>query len=154
MTADERRQLVESLLGASDEPTPPEPPARLTGWPGRGRLEPNLFDGMGLDELAAALGGILNGSVDSVDLDDVDLDDDEDLDDVDLDLIELMVNAEVDENPVELMRVVDGSLRSVTGRVAALDLDALVAVIVEEPGGTDVLVELDAVVAFRPLDAP
>lgn len=154
MTADERRQLVESLLGASDEPTPPEPPARLTGWPGRGRLEPNLFDGMGLDELAAALGGILNGSVDSVDLDDVDIDDDEDLDDVDLDLIELMVNAEVDENPVELMRVVDGSLRSVTGRVAALDLDALVAVIVEEPGGTDVLVELDAVVAFRPLDAP
>jgi hypothetical protein len=136
MTAEQRRDLVATLLAAPDAPARRPSTAGRAGASGR-RQRPDLA----MPELFDRL----------TELEGLDLDDADDLDEIDHELVELMATAEADGAPVELVRLDAGTLSSITGRVLVFDPVDLVAIVAQEPGDVEVVIDMNDVVAFRPL---
>jgi hypothetical protein len=162
LSAEERRQLAAQLLEAPDPPTASRPAREPAGSPprpspGSGDGALSLFDPLGHDVGAEHIAGQrFLDALESVFADGPDgldhLDEVDEFDEVEEELIELIDAAQVDGAPVELVRAQTDGLRSLTGRVLLFDVDELVALVVQEPGGAEIMVDLADVVAYRSLD--
>ncbi|MGH9271220.1 MAG: helicase-associated domain-containing protein, partial [Ilumatobacteraceae bacterium] len=171
MTGEERLALVDAMLAAPDVPVrrpagrhaTDGPAARPHGRDLGGRQQPGFFDGQQMSDVIDLLTGLVGdeaGGIDAAqaqsdrdrfdDFDDLDDLDDAD-DDVDPELVDLMAEAELTGCPVELLRLEAGTFRAITGRVLMFDALDLVAIVAQEPGEVEVVVDLTEVMAFRSL---